>query len=114
MTRLGAGLLIVALLGGCHAADSTYQGYVEAEFVDVASSQAGRLETLSVHRGDQVPAQAPLFELDAQPERAQQQQAAQQLAAAQAAVTHGRCARHNAWSCCVNSAGEDQGRIGEF
>ncbi|NKF22543.1 HlyD family secretion protein [Solimonas marina] len=84
MTRLGAGLLIVALLGGCHAADSTYQGYVEAEFVDVASSQAGRLETLSVRRGDQVPAQAPLFALDAQPERAQQQQAAQQLAAAQA------------------------------
>ena len=35
------------------------QGYVEGEFVYVASSQAGRLQTLTVARGQRVEANAP-------------------------------------------------------
>jgi HlyD family secretion protein len=40
------------------------QGYVEGEFVYVASPIAGQLETLSVARGDQVKAGEPLFSLE--------------------------------------------------
>ena len=50
--------MAVALLfftGGCEVEDpSIVQGYVEGEFVYVASPFGGRLERLSVSRGDHV------------------------------------------------------------
>ena len=53
------------VLAGCgQRADDHVQGYVEGEFVYVASPLAGALETLSVQRGTNVPAGAPLFELE--------------------------------------------------
>ena len=51
----------------CSCADSpkgTYQGYVEGEFVYVASPIGGRLETLNVRRGQIVKKGDPLFELE--------------------------------------------------
>jgi HlyD family secretion protein len=79
-------LLVTCLLfGACGGSRSPqYQGYVEGEFVYVASSQAGRLQQLAVRRGDAVAAGAPLFTLDATLEAAAQRQATQQLAAAEA------------------------------
>ncbi len=41
-----------------------FQGYVEGEYLMVASSLAGRLETLSVSRGQNVAKGNPLFSLD--------------------------------------------------
>ncbi|MCD0504387.1 biotin/lipoyl-binding protein, partial [Bordetella petrii] len=61
-----------------------YQGYVEGEFVYMAASQPGRLQTLHVSRGQQVARGAPLFELEANPEAAAQREADARLQAAQA------------------------------
>ncbi len=75
----------LALLTGCSgSSNATFQGYVEGEFVYMASSQPGRLEHLAVTRGEQVNRGAPLFTLEAIDERAGQQQAREQLAAAAA------------------------------
>jgi HlyD family secretion protein len=47
-----------------------FQGYVEGEFVYVASPLAGQLESLSVRRGQQVTRGEPLFALDETAEEA--------------------------------------------
>ncbi|MBR8330459.1 HlyD family efflux transporter periplasmic adaptor subunit [Burkholderia ambifaria] len=80
-------LAVAALLGGCgRPADTgtTYQGYVEGEFVYLSSSQAGTLTQLSVERGQTVAAGTPVFALEAVSETAALQQAQHQLAAARA------------------------------
>jgi len=77
-------LLLALALAGCSGTDPSYQGYVEGEFVYMASSQPGRLEHLAVTRGQQVDQGTPLFTLEAIDEKAAQQQAQQQLAAAAA------------------------------
>jgi HlyD family secretion protein len=78
-------LLVLAGAAGCskHASD-VYQGYVEGEFVYLASSQPGQLTQLSVARGQTVAAAAPVFALEAQNETDAVAQAHQQLQAAQA------------------------------
>ena len=63
--------------------DNTYQGYVEGEFVYMASSQPGQLVGLAVHRGQNVPAGAPLFTLESQSEADAVTQAQHQLQAAE-------------------------------
>ena len=82
------GLLMSAmavLASGCSKhANTSYQGYVEGEFVYVASPVAGRLDRLTVRRGETVAAKAPLFALEAVDEAAAQRQAQQQYIAAQA------------------------------
>jgi len=78
-------LLLALALAGCSGTHGpSYQGYVEGEFVYMASSQPGRLEHLAVTRGQQVDQGTPLFTLEAIDEKAAQQQAQQQLAAAAA------------------------------
>jgi len=81
-------LLLGALaLAGCtRPTPSGYQGYLEGEFVYVASPLAGRLETLAVAKGATVTAGAPLFTLERTSELAAQRQAADQLRSAQARV----------------------------
>jgi HlyD family secretion protein len=77
--------LLILLLTGCSGSrGASYQGYVEGEFVYLASSQPGHLEHLAVARGQQVERGAQLFTLEAIDEKAQQLQAQQQLAAAEA------------------------------
>lgn len=86
--RYGAALLMpvmFALASGCSTQEKPgYQGYVEGDFVYVASPIAGRLDQLTVMRGETVNVNAPLFALDAVNEAASQRQAQQQLIAAQA------------------------------
>ncbi|MQR00272.1 HlyD family secretion protein [Glaciimonas soli] len=84
------------LLSGCtpnRESESVWQGYVEAEYVDVSSSQSGRLDHLSVTRGQQVALGASLFALEAANEAAAQRQAQQQLDATEAQladIKHGK------------------------
>lgn len=79
------GVVLSAVVAGCSGSSGPrYQGYVEGEFVYLASSQSGRLERLAVARGQQVDRGTPLFTLEATEEKAAQQQAQQQLAAAEA------------------------------
>src|SRR5436305_629158 len=75
----------VAALSGCAKQDAnTYQGYVEGEFVYVASPVGGRLDHLGVQRGQTVSTGAPLFVLESVDETAARQQAAAQLQSAEA------------------------------
>lgn len=80
------GLAAAALLAaGCgREARDVFQGYAEAEYVDVATSEPGQLESLGAAKGDAIAAGAPLFALEAAREAAALRQAQEQLAAAQA------------------------------
>jgi len=75
-----AAIIAVTALSACSQRHSrSLQGYVEGEFVYVASSQAGRLQQLAVTRGQRVEANAPLFSLEAVDETAARLQAQRQL-----------------------------------
>jgi len=64
-------LLLASLLPGCAPADQgRVQGYVEGEFVYIASPLAGKLLSLSVKRGDHVHADQLLFSLESTAETA--------------------------------------------
>lgn len=76
---------VLAFCSGCKRQPTNrVQGYVEGEFVYVASPIAGQLMTLSVARGDPVKAGDPLFTLDNTLETASRDQARRKLAEAQA------------------------------
>jgi HlyD family secretion protein len=78
-------LALLLLLAGCtQKPTNTYQGYVEGKFVYVASPQAGRLDRLSVARGDTINANHPLFALDDEPEASAEAQAREFLRADEA------------------------------
>jgi HlyD family secretion protein len=77
-------LLGVVLSGGCtDTGENSFQGYVEGEFVYVASPLGGRLETLSVRRGQTVKVGDPLFQLEKDSEKAAVQEALERLRQAQ-------------------------------
>jgi len=62
---------MLAFLNSCREPSTDrFQGYVEGEFVYVASPLAGQLDTLSVQRGQQVTNGQPLFSLDETAEKA--------------------------------------------
>jgi HlyD family secretion protein len=69
-------LAALTMLAGCsRPASNRVQGYVEGEFVYVASPLAGSLEALHVQRGKRVKAGDPLFALDSSPEKAARDEA---------------------------------------
>lgn len=71
---------LVFLATGCsHQQITQYQGYVEGRFVYVASPESGRLDRLSVARGETVGAGHALFGLDEEPEASATRQARQAL-----------------------------------
>lgn len=73
------------MLAGCSGKPpGTYQGYVEGEYVYVASPLGGALNKLTVARGDTVKAGQMLFELERQSEAAALDQAQKNLAQATA------------------------------
>jgi len=70
LMRAAEALLLLVFLGSCSdPPKNRFQGYVEGEFVYVASPLAGTVESLHVRRGDQVQTGDPLFALDETPER---------------------------------------------
>lgn len=88
--RLQRKVLIVALMAtglfaGCNQPPSDrVQGYVEGEYVHVASPYAGVLRSLSVRRGVQVNAGDPLFALEQVSEQAVRDEAERKLSQARA------------------------------
>jgi HlyD family secretion protein len=83
--KTARGIAAALALAGCsRPAAPGYQGYLEGEFVYVASPLAGRLESLAVLKGARVEAGTPLFTLERASELAAQRQAAGQLQSAQA------------------------------
>ena len=77
--------IVASALAGCaDKASDTHPGYVEGEYVYVASPLAGRLDRLAVKRGDEVKQRAPLFALESEAEIAARRQAEEQVKAAEA------------------------------
>src|SRR5262245_5092865 len=84
------------LLAACSGdKPATFQGYVEGEYVHVASPVGGRLDRLLVQRGQTVEAKAPLFQLESEEEVAAKRQADAQLKASQAQLADLRQGRRN-------------------
>ncbi len=80
---IGCLLAALSVLGGCSGENpNRVQGYVEGEFVYVASPLPGALETLYVQRGGQVKEGDPLFALENTGEKAVRDEAARRLAQA--------------------------------
>jgi HlyD family secretion protein len=76
-------IVLILLANACRPTDSNHlQGYVEGEFVYVASPGAGKLEDLRVARGTQVKAGDTLFALENVSEKAARDEAARRLAQA--------------------------------
>lgn len=80
LAMLGIGL---AAAGCGRKATDSFQGYMEAEFVHVATSESGRLDRLATAKGRTVEAGAPLFALESAREAAALRQAQEQKAAAE-------------------------------
>jgi HlyD family secretion protein len=77
----------MCIFAGCNRREpGQVQGYVEGEFVYVASPLAGTLELLYVQRGTQVKQGDPLFALGGEPEKAAVDEAVQRLAQARATL----------------------------
>ena len=88
MTRLLFLLLASAapvLLVSCDKEDpNVWQGYVEGEYVLLASPYAGQLQKLFVRRGDQIEAGKPVFVLEQENERQARAEAEERVKSAQA------------------------------
>jgi HlyD family secretion protein len=84
-----------SLLGACSDKPDNYQGYVEGEYVYVASALGGRLEKLLVEKGQTVEAAAPLFKLEADQEIAAKEQSDAQLQATEAQLADLRQGKRN-------------------
>jgi len=73
------------LLAGCDKPPAdTWQGYIEGEFVLLASPYAGQLQKLQVRRGERVESGKPVFLLEQEAERAALREAKERLNTAQA------------------------------
>jgi len=78
-------LLLAVLLSSCHKTDDAYwQGYVEGEYVMLASPYAGQLQKLHVRRGEQTAIGKPVFALEQESERAARLEAEQRMKASEA------------------------------
>jgi HlyD family secretion protein len=76
---------LVFLLAACQSeGNPSWQGYIEGEYVNLASPYAGQLQKLYVRRGDAIEAGKPVFALEQQSEAAARAEAEQRLRAAQA------------------------------
>src|SRR5262245_22845273 len=85
LVSLAGALVVLWPAAGCGPPErNRVQGYVEGEFVYVASPLAGALESLAVQRGARVKAGDLLFALESTPERAARKEAERRLAQARA------------------------------
>ncbi|MEO8158768.1 MAG: HlyD family efflux transporter periplasmic adaptor subunit [Betaproteobacteria bacterium] len=80
---LGAALAL-ALTACSEPKIPAYQGYVEGDYVLIASPYAGSLQSLNVTRGQTIASGAPLFTLEQGNESAQKREADERMRAAQA------------------------------
>jgi HlyD family secretion protein len=75
------------MLAGCgNSTPAGYPGYVEADYVRVAAPLSGSLARLSVNRGDEVAANAPLFVLESAQEAAARAEAESRMRQAEATL----------------------------
>jgi HlyD family secretion protein len=84
MLGLVVGLVAVLAAGCSRGPANVFQGYIEGEYVYVASPLGGTLTNLAVARGDEIPGGRLLFELERGSEAAALAEAKKNLARAQA------------------------------
>jgi len=86
--------VLLVLLAGCQKpASDAWQGYVEGEYVLLASPYAGQLQKLYVRRGDAVEAGKPVYALEQEAERAARTEAEERMRSAQARAENLQAAR---------------------
>jgi HlyD family secretion protein len=86
--------LVAVLLAACEKeANNSWQGYIEGEYVMLASPYAGQLQKLYVRRGDQASSGKPVFALEQEAERAARMEAEQRLKSAEARLENLRAGR---------------------
>jgi HlyD family secretion protein len=73
-------------LAACSEAPSSYQGYVEGDFLNIGPEEGGRVTQLLVREGDRVEAGTPLFTMDDTTAQADVTSAQTALAAAEATL----------------------------
>lgn len=84
----------VAMVAGCEKpADHGWQGYIEGEFVLLASPYAGQLQKLYVRRGDAIEVGKPVFALEQESERAARAEAEERMKSAQARLENQQAPR---------------------
>lgn len=94
MRRAAAAIALGASLAGCgEPAGTAWQGYIEGEFVLLASPYAGQLQQLHVRRGERVVAGQALFALERESESAARLEAEGRLRTAQARLQNLEVAR---------------------
>lgn len=81
-------LLTLSLAGCAREANDSWQGYIEGEFVLLASPYAGQLQKLYVRRGERVDSGKPVFALEQESEAAARREAEERLKAAQARLAN--------------------------
>src|SRR5438552_7737481 len=87
-------LLAIALLAACEKhEEGVWQGYIEGEYVLLASPYAGQLQKLFVRRGEQIEAGKPVFALEQENERAARAEADERMKSAQARLENLQAAR---------------------
>lgn len=87
MKRLAA--LLALFLAACsQGPETTFQGYIEGKFVDVAPDVGGRIVELAVRRGDHAAEGALLFRIDAAEAAAAVAEAEAELARTEAELTN--------------------------
>lgn len=87
-------LIAVALLAGCgDEPNDAWQGYIEGEYVLLASPYAGQLQKLHVRRGERIETGKPVFALEQESERAARLEAEERLRSAQARLENLRVPR---------------------
>jgi HlyD family secretion protein len=87
-------ILAAVFLVGCDKApDNAWQGYIEGEYVLLASPYAGQLQKLNVRRGEGIEAGKPVFALEQESERAARLEAEQRLNTALARLGNLRAQR---------------------
>jgi len=61
---IAAACALALTLAACNKADTSYQGWIEANLIFVAPDEVGRVQALSVREGDTVKTGEPLFTVD--------------------------------------------------
>jgi HlyD family secretion protein len=88
MMRAALSLAALVLAACSSGPPPGYAGYVEAEYVRVGAPLAGTLAKLAVQRGDTIAANAPLFALESESERAARAEAEAQVQRANATLAN--------------------------
>ena len=93
MRSVFTGFACLLLVACGKAANDGYQGYIEGEFVLLASPYAGQLQKLLVKRGERIDAGKPVFALEQENERAARLEAEERVKTAVARLENLQAAR---------------------